>query len=294
MLSIYRWLRGAAGVYMRKLFVLALAMLVAGCANVQSVPYASVAIDGARPPPVPVQTRLSFPNGPGPYPAVILLHSCQSPSSAEIYEWVDRLNSWGYAVAFPDSLTPRGQTSVCSAQTAQYVTARDRAGDAYGVALALTKVPQIDASRIAVLGISHGGHTAVEVTRKAFQTAYPGLIKAAVDYYGVCHDPRQHGTIPLLILVGDADTWGGAALCQRFVSFLKPTQPVELKIYPGVVHAFEYTRLWQEIPDSTGHPLHYNPEAAADSFARTREFLAHWMPADGAANPLKDSASLSR
>ena len=152
---------------------------------------------------------------------------------------------------------------------------RDRAGDTYGVALALANILRIDASRIAVLGISHGGHTAVEVTRKAFQAAYPGLIKASVNYYGNCHDPRQHGTIPLLILVGDADTWGGAASCKRYVAALDPGLPVELKIYPGVVHASEYTR--QSPAYSEGHPLEYDPAAAAGSFVRTRAFLAHWL-----------------
>src|SRR5580658_8022883 len=196
-------------------------------------------IPGSHQPDRPYDATLTLPAGTGRFPAVILLHGCGGESASQQF-WIDRLTGWGYAVLRLDSFSARGITSVCAPQSQHLATPVDRAGDVLSAALWLRTRPEIDGARIGVLGESHGGGTAAAVTRREYQRLYPGLLKASVDYYGPCRDPRQHGTVPLLALAGDADTWGfPARTCQAFAAALQPDQPMTVKVYPGVVHGFE-------------------------------------------------------
>src|SRR5262249_17269470 len=103
-------------------------------------------------------------------------------------------------------------------------------------------------------------------------------LKAVIDYYGRCGPPDAHGTVPLLALAGEADNWGNPANnCRTFVAGLRPDQPVEMKTYPGVAHAFDNTS--QAFTSFQGHNLGYDANAAADSYERVRAFLAKWLPA---------------
>jgi dienelactone hydrolase len=37
--------------------------------------------------------QLSIPDGPGPFPVIILLHACADPVGGEMHEWVERMKS---------------------------------------------------------------------------------------------------------------------------------------------------------------------------------------------------------
>jgi dienelactone hydrolase len=151
-------------------------------------------------------------------------------------------------------------------------------------ALWLRRQPGIDPDRIGVLGASHGGNTAVWVTKAIYEKKYPGLLKAAVDYYGACRVPERHGTVPLLVLAGEADNWGNpAGTCQTFARKLRPDQPFELHTYPNVVHGFDNPRL-DKLVLNEGHALLYDQAAAEDSYQRVRAFLARWMVVPNAGN----------
>ena len=268
-----------------------------GCADARneeafSIPVQNVA--GSRMPSRPLPAVLMLPEGSGPFPAVIVLHPCGGPGPLE-EDWAARLNSWGYAAVIPDSLAPRNVDSVCAPGNQPLVTPQDRAGDVISAALWLRTQPEIDGARISVLGHSHGGATASWVTERQYEQAYPGLLKASVDYYGPCRFPASHGTVPLLALAGDADDWGHpASTCRDFGSRLASDQPFELYTYPGVVHAFDNRRLWGRLMDE-GHPLEYDRAAAEDSFVRVRAFLDRYAghPAE-AAEPSSATAASSR
>jgi dienelactone hydrolase len=239
------------------------------------IPEQHFAIPDLRPAPAPLAAGLTLPPGNGPFPVVILLHGCGGMNS-DMQLWADRLAGWGYASLILDSFSARGVYTVCEPNAQHLVTPFDRAGDTLSAALYLRTVPGIDAGRIGVLGTSHGGATAFAVTQSAFQAAAPGLIKASVDYYGPCRNPAAHGTVPLLVLAGEADDWGDTArTCTEFSGHLRPDQPMVIKTYPGVVHAFEYPVPRQRM--SAGHLLAYDAAAAEDSFGRVREFLARYL-----------------
>jgi dienelactone hydrolase len=252
-------------------------VLMAGCAGdthqILSIPDQPVL--GARVPSSPLSAVLVTPDGPGPFPVVILLHGCNGVRPNQPL-WADRLRSWGYAALILDSFTARGSVDVCAAANQPLVTPRDRAGDALSAALYLRTLPKIDGARIAVLGDSHGGSTAAWVTRVEFDQLYPGLLAASVDYYGLCGNAADHGSVPLLVLSGEADDWVPPSNCLAFGKQLKPDQPFEIHIYPGAVHMFDSPSI-SAVEFNEGHKMQYDYSAASDSYDRVRAFLDHWV-----------------
>jgi dienelactone hydrolase len=248
----------------------------AAAAGATAVSIPVTKVPGSRQPDRPYDATLTLPDGTGRFPVVILLHGCGGEGPAQQF-WINRLTGWGYAVLRLDSFSARGLSSVCAPNLQPLATAVDRSGDVLSAALWLRTQPQIDGARIGVLGESHGGGTAATVTRREYEQLYPGLLKASVDYYGPCRDPKQHGTVPLLALAGDADTWGfPARTCQAFAAALQPDQPMQVEIYPGAVHDFEVPTAIR-LNYNQGHPLQFDPSAANDSYAKVKAFLARYL-----------------
>jgi dienelactone hydrolase len=86
--------------------------------------------------------------------------------------------------------------------------------------------------------------------------------------------------MPLLMLTGEADTWTEFAPCEAFLGAAKARgNPIEIKSYPGAVHAFDSPDLERrELPQyRTGDgpiPLEgTDEEARADSILRVLGFL---------------------
>ena len=232
---------------------------------------------GARLAPSDLSGELSIPQGAGPFPVMILLHGCGGISRANMQRWTNRLADWGYASFVLDSFQGRNITTVCAPENQPKVTGLDRAGDVLNAALVLSAHAGIDGRRIGVIGFSHGGGTAVTLTRRAFEKFQPGLIKASINYYGPCHEPAFHGITPLLAPAGDADNWGDpAATCAAFQSALPSGTPMRIHTYPDVVHSFDN-------PDIAarrvvlGHPAQYDSAAARDSFERSHAFLDEFV-----------------
>src|SRR5476651_1081951 len=96
---------------MRALLAILLLLLPVGFASAESVRFPSVAV-GNTPAGPEISAALYRPDGDGPFPAIVLAHTCAGvlPHTAI---WGKRLASWGYVVVAPDSFGPRGVGSVC-------------------------------------------------------------------------------------------------------------------------------------------------------------------------------------
>lgn len=226
-------------------------------------------------------SELHLPAVPGPYPAVVLLHGC-SGITPTVRRWAKRLTQWGYAALVLDSFTPRGVNNVCReaerglpqtrTDTLVRVPPRSRVRDAFGAATYLRARSDIQADRIAAIGFSHGGTTALIAASQAAvtgQAAQP--FASVVAFYPWC--PLGGGPVasPVLILIGDADDWTPAERCmQRQADWRLEYGFTSLHVYPGATHAFDATapeRLY------FGHRLRHDASATADAAARLRAFL---------------------
>src|SRR5262245_15018422 len=79
------------------------AALLVGCAG-----GSGVASFPAEPQPGTVFHAFRKPEGGGPFPAVVLLHTCGGVWSGHMTGWAKRLTDRGYAALIVDSFTPRG------------------------------------------------------------------------------------------------------------------------------------------------------------------------------------------
>ena len=264
---------------MTRLLTLLLAALTAACTALGGTPVEipTITIEGARTAPKPIPARLFLPPGPGPFPALILLHGCGglvfgTTTPAHIDQWIARVTSWGYAALTPDSFAPRGLRSVCAPPDQPKATPTDRTSDTIAATRYLQTLPTIDPTRIAVIGFSHGGATAA---RLALIPNTP--LRATINYYGSCTRPDHYTGLPLLALAGDADDWGNPAhTCHLFGETLPPDKPFTLTTYPNAVHAFDNENA-RTRSTNQGHALQYDDTAAQDSYRRVKIFLERYV-----------------
>jgi dienelactone hydrolase len=217
--------------------------------------------------------QLYLPPGNGPFPAVVVMHSC-SGITDNTRTWATRLVSWGYAAVIVDGFGPRNLRGVC--ENVDSVPVDVRGMDAHHAAIYLRTLPNIQADRIGIVGFSHGGGSTLwAAIDERIPTGRGGRpFQAAVAYYPWC----SAGAITLpfatdvLILIGKDDTWTPADRCVKTVaSRSTQARPPAIKVYPGAVHSFDLGSL--PTVTSSGHMVGGNPEAAADSFAMTKAFL---------------------
>lgn len=223
------------------------------------------------------------PPGPGPFPVVIALHSCSgyyaNMQGGSLPGWVAFMQQQGYATLKIDSFTARGYSEVCATNA---VTGLGRAADALAGANLLAGRADVRLDRIAAIGFSHGGGTAVALARDFPQlqvlrqqlAARGGKIVAAVGVYPGCGDPNGNPVIvPLLALSGGSDDWTPAARCVALAN-ANPGAPITVQVYQGAHHAFDVPGL---ATYKLGHRLEYDAAATADAHLRVQQFLAGYL-----------------
>jgi dienelactone hydrolase len=193
---------------------------------------------------VSISGSLQFPQGDGPFPAVVLAHGCNGKRNLEP-AWGRVLREWGYATFVVDSFRERGITEVCTNPRA--LVPLQRVPDAYGALRLLAAHPKIDPRRIALLGFSHGGAlTMLAATMWAKDTYAPAgqpAFRAFFAFYPSCNadfPERKRVSAPVRIHIGEADDWTPAKPCAELAAALKASgQDVAITVYPGAHHAFD-------------------------------------------------------
>jgi len=236
-------------------------------------------------------------------PAVVMMHGCsgllaKSGRFRPIYRaWARALLEQGYVVLVVDSTTSRGFGETCSASRARRTMWRDRPKDAYAALGYLQSQPFVRADRVALMGWSQGGGVVLLSINDRSIGRPAGLahdFAAAVAFYpGVCAERWQTAPftqvpangwtsqIPLLVLFGEADVWTELKPCAAFLAAAQARgNPIELKTYPGAVHAFDAPNLprtelpqYRE-PDGRIPIVGTDQAARSDAFARVRTYLA--------------------
>ena len=205
-----------------------------------------------------------------PYAAIVVLHGCNGMfgHSAVI---ADRLSSWGYVTLAVDSLGPRfaGIASRCGKGLP------DQVFDAYAALRYLSQLDFVDPARVAVLGQSMGGETALHAVDHGLAAQFfTERFRAAIAYYPYCDIPAAGMTVPALILIGEADEQCPVERCREMAAHARPdSAPISLTVYPGVYHNFDVALLFHGVRYG-GYWLEYNEAAAKDAEEKTRAFLA--------------------
>ncbi len=217
--------------------------------------------------------ELTKPDGDGPFAAVVLLHGCGGTDLDTTWHNYTLLSSWGYVTLRIDSFGPRNISEVCTLEDRFVGSPAVRARDAHAGKDFLASLPYVDGDRIGVVGWSHGGWTVLKaVSNDAMNQPHrPKPFKAAVAFYPYCDLVLRRLDAPLLVLIGDADSWTKASYCQSMTLEGETTHDYELVVYPGATHAFD----WDDIESAyLGHKFTYDPEAKEDAYRRMAEFLA--------------------
>jgi dienelactone hydrolase len=250
------------------------------------------------------------PDGPGPFPAVVVMHDCSGlgpRSSGAPDRWARELVPRGYAVLVPDSFSTRGfPAGVCTDASPRRndVSPAQRARDAYAALAHARMLPYVDGRRVGLMGGSHGGSTTLASMLAPAADAEPlardqrAGFAAAVALYPSCTPGARvwqspsgvyRPIAPLLILIGAEDDWTPAEPCRRLVAAAQHAgYPVALKVYPGAHHAFDSpypiryvpTRINASAPGGRGATTGGDPAAWADAIREVDAFFDRYLKGD--------------
>jgi dienelactone hydrolase len=186
---------------------------------------------------------LQLPDGPGPFPAVILAHGCAGFGYGDL-TWLPLLREWGYATLTVESFASRGVTGVCA--TGSLIPLQS-VPDVYGALRRLATHPKIDAQRIVLMGFSHGGivtlNAATTWAANLHAPAGQPRFRGFVAFYPYCNNrypERDEIAAPLRIHTGALDDWTPARPCVDWVDALKARgQDAAIHVYAGAHHSFD-------------------------------------------------------
>ncbi|NML48535.1 dienelactone hydrolase family protein [Ramlibacter sp. G-1-2-2] len=200
----------------------------------------------------------------------------------------DLLVDRGYAVLFPDSLTPRGLAEICTQKIgSRTVTQTQRRADTLAALEWVARQPWAAGRKSVLLGWSHGG-SAVLASTDATRADVRGVAPpaAAVAFYPGCTAALQSGWKPttrVVVMIGEKDDWTPADPCIA----LGQRSGIEVNVYPDSYHDFDNpvgeVRLRREVPNGVhpGQGVH----AGRNPVAREQAYARLWQVLEAAFNP---------
>ena len=233
-------------------------------------------------------------NGPTSRGTVVALHGCgglyatvgsrKGQLNARHQAMADLLVAEGYSAVFPDSLTPRGETELCTQKIgSRKIDQTERRADVLGTLAWVAAQPWAQPGRIALLGWSHGG-SAVLSSTDAMRTDVRNLAvkpAIAIAFYPGCAAAAKSGykpSAPLVLMLGEKDDWTPPAPCVA----LGNSVGAEVNLYADSYHDFDNpvgeVRLRKDVPNGVnpGQGVHVgaNPVARELAYGRLKVLLA--------------------
>jgi dienelactone hydrolase len=193
---------------------------------------------------VMIAAQLRFPQGAsGRLPAVLLQHGSGGPNAGHEF-WSKHFNEMGVASVLLDSFSGRGLTRT---STNQALLGRfNMILDAYRALDVIANHPGIDPSRIAVMGFSRGGQSALYSSLKRFQQSWsPRVTFAAhIPLYASCQailiGDTDLSPVPIRQFHGAADDYVPVAPCRAYFERLRAAgRDVQLTEYPDAHHSYD-------------------------------------------------------
>lgn len=246
--------------------------------------------------PVAPEMAIYKPTGPGPFPAVVLVHHChglglsaRNWKNMSLLTWAKEAVSKGFVVFVLDSLKSRGVDMVCAGPKGGVNFARGTL-DAIQAAEHLRKFDFVAPERVSMIGFSWGGTVSLLASSKMWAEALGPTrrIAAAVAFYPKCDPagPANGGPFevvnsdidrPVLVLGGEGDIEQPAREC---VSRLEPLKAsgasVEWTIYPNATHCWDCESLdgFKAQTPRGGYVVRHDRDATRRSMDQAFEYLS--------------------
>lgn len=237
------------------------------------------------------QFALYKPDGPGPFPALVLLHQCgglgdgQRFSNASMLEWAKKAVARGYVALLMDSLGPRSVDTVCYGFKGGVNWGRGLK-DVQQAAQYLRTLEYVYKDRVALAGYSWGAAIGLLASSSnAVETLnVPGRFNAIVSFYPPCYlkpkgrNPYELITAgvdrPLLVLLGGQDNETPPQECiDRLEPMKQAGAPIELHIYAEATHCWDCMSLdGFRKTDARGNSVVYRYDKALANDAEDRMF----------------------
>jgi carboxymethylenebutenolidase len=217
-----------------------------------------------------IEATLYSPDGPGPFPGVIVIHTSQGLIEAD-RQYCAALAREGYRCLVPAFLRAYGIRQ--DMKEAAFTTDREAIlTDFVQMVGELDGLPGAKPGAVGAVGFSNGGLFSVLLAARR-------NVKAGVAYYGALMGVGQPlernpfrqsftaGSNPVLILMGEHDTIMGPGPVKMLEAIMKPVgAPYEIKYYPDAEHGFDR---------NSTRPG--NDAASRDAWPRTLEFLRRYV-----------------
>jgi carboxymethylenebutenolidase len=213
-----------------------------------------------------MEATLFTPDGPGPFPSVLVLHTSLGITEADRH-YCARLARQGFICIAPAFLRAHGIRQETKMDT--FTTDREAiVADLQQIIEELNRLPNTKRGSTGVVGFSNGGFFAVLLAARA-------KIKAGVAYYGALAGVGQNlsanpflqsftpASAPVLVLAAENDTVMGTAPVRRLEEIMKVAgAPHEVVFYLDAEHGFDRNNLRPG-----------NGAAGTDAWTRTVAFL---------------------
>ena len=185
------------------------------------------------------------PPGAGPFPAVVLMHSCGGVKNPHIKQHAQEILQQGYVVLVVDSFGPRGFEN-CAARV---LSGSAGVADAYAALASLSVKPFVDKSRIYQVGYSWGAIIATMLAspQSATVVGSSSRFTATVSNYSSCSFENKYQLLlrdsdrPVLMLLGELDQELPPASCFPLLNEIGTSFQVPLTL--GTSRAFRHAAM---------------------------------------------------
>ena len=184
------------------------------------------------------------PQGPGPFPAVVLMHTCGGIRNPQMKHHAQELLKEGFVVLPVDSFGPRGLESCMT----RLLSGSAGIADAYAGLALLSAKPFVDTSRVYQVGYSWGGIVSMLLAspQSAALAGSPARFAATVSNYSSCAFRGQYQLLlkdidrPLLMLMGGRDEEMPVAPCFPLVDEMKAAgSPLQWHVFGTATHGWD-------------------------------------------------------
>lgn len=204
---------------------------------------------GGSPEPTTARGQLFMPefaDDEAPVPAVVMLHGAGGIMSARELTYGRQFAAMGVAALVVDVFGARREFASSFTDRLLNITETMFLADAHAARNFLARLPEIDGSRVALIGFSYGGMAATYAAHEQVSAAFAPVndqFRAFVAFYAPCivsFETPKPARSPLLMLYGDQDEIIDIARCEETAEALRDNGgEVENVLFEGAFHQWD-------------------------------------------------------